>query len=168
MTMATEKDSNTTEREVHTYPDGSQRVGKAPFPKLSPLEEQGGVNQPATAPGMHIPQGVKTSGAEAPQEGSQVTESEFRQRVEQQVRADVASGKSPDTPNPTTASDKPELAGTANVVDGKDPANPDDLKALARGVKPGVKATQEQIDAAATQVARETGGLVASDKKARK
>ena len=26
--------------DTHTYPDGSQRVGCAPFPKLSPLEEQ--------------------------------------------------------------------------------------------------------------------------------
>ena len=26
--------------ETHTYADGSQRVGCAPFPKLSPLEEQ--------------------------------------------------------------------------------------------------------------------------------
>ena len=26
--------------ETHTYSDGSQRVGCAPFPKLSPLEEQ--------------------------------------------------------------------------------------------------------------------------------
>ena len=29
--------------ETHTYPDGSQRVGCAPFPKLSPLEEQADV-----------------------------------------------------------------------------------------------------------------------------
>ncbi len=26
--------------ETHTYPDGSQRVGCPPFPKLSPKEEQ--------------------------------------------------------------------------------------------------------------------------------
>lgn len=26
--------------ETHTYPDGSQRVGCAPFPALSPKEEQ--------------------------------------------------------------------------------------------------------------------------------
>ena len=26
--------------ETHTYPDGSQRIGSPPFPKLSPLEEQ--------------------------------------------------------------------------------------------------------------------------------
>lgn len=25
--------------ETHTYPDGSQRVGCAPFPELSPLQE---------------------------------------------------------------------------------------------------------------------------------
>ena len=29
--------------ETHTYSDGSQRVGCAPFPKLSPLEEQADV-----------------------------------------------------------------------------------------------------------------------------
>ena len=28
--------------EVHTYPDGSQRVGEPPFPKLSPLEQAQG------------------------------------------------------------------------------------------------------------------------------
>lgn len=26
--------------EIKTYPDGSQRVGCAPFPELSPLQEQ--------------------------------------------------------------------------------------------------------------------------------
>lgn len=26
--------------EIHTYPDGTQRVGCPPFPKLSPKEEQ--------------------------------------------------------------------------------------------------------------------------------
>ena len=28
--------------ETHTYPDGSQRVGTPPFPKLSPLEDAQG------------------------------------------------------------------------------------------------------------------------------
>lgn len=164
----TDKNLNDDERVVHTYADGSQRVGTPPFPKLSPLEEVGGDGTPTARPGMHIPQGVKTTGAVAPAEATNVTEKQFRARVEQQVNADVLSGKSPDTPNPTTASDKPELAGTANVVDGKDPANPADLKALASGVKPSVDATQEEIEAAATQVARETGGLVVADKKATK
>lgn len=160
-------DTNDT-REVHTYADGSQRVGCPPFPKESPLEEIGGDNQPSANPGMHIPQGVKTSGSAAPAEGTQVTAEQFRARVERQVESDVMSGKSPDTPNPTTASDKPELAGVAQVVEGKNPANPADLKSLVSGVKPDVKATKEEIDAAATQVARETAGLVTDGKKAKK
>lgn len=32
--------------EVHTYPDGSARVGEPPFPKLSPLEEAAGKKEP--------------------------------------------------------------------------------------------------------------------------
>lgn len=32
--------------EVHTYPDGSARVGEPPFPKLSPLEEVAGKKEP--------------------------------------------------------------------------------------------------------------------------
>lgn len=164
----TDKTNEVPEREIHTYPDGSQRVGAAPFPAKSPLEEAGGTGESAIKPGMHIPQGVKTSGATAPAEGTNVTTAEFRARVEQQVAADVLSGKSPDTPNPTTASDKPELAGVAAVVDGKDPGNPDDLKALTAGVKPSVKATKEQVEAAATQVARETAGLVVDAKKGKK
>lgn len=35
--------------EVHTYPDGSQRVGEPPFPKLSPLEEARGVTEAVEA-----------------------------------------------------------------------------------------------------------------------
>lgn len=158
------KDHEAIDRVVHTYPDGSQRVGRPPFPAKSPLEEAGGNGQPSANPGMHIPQGVKTSGSAAPVEGKQVTAEQFRARVERQVESDVMSGKSPDTPNPTTSSDKPELAGVADVVDGKNPADPADLKSLIAGVKPDVKATQEEIDAAATQVARETAGLVSTGK----
>lgn len=32
--------------EVHTYPDGSQRVGCPPFPKLSPKEQAAGKKEP--------------------------------------------------------------------------------------------------------------------------
>lgn len=32
--------------ETHTYPDGSARVGCPPFPKLSPLEESQGKQEP--------------------------------------------------------------------------------------------------------------------------
>lgn len=154
-------------REVHTYADGSQRVGSAPFPKESPLEASGGDGTPAAKPGMRIPDGIKTSGAAAPAEGTNVTTKEFKARVEQQLAADIASGKNPNTPNPTTASDKPELAGVAAVVNGKDPSNPADLKSLASGVK--VKGgDKDMLDAAATQVARETGGLVVDSNKAKK
>lgn len=31
---------------VHTYPDGSQRHGQPPFPKLSPKEEAAGKKEP--------------------------------------------------------------------------------------------------------------------------
>jgi len=46
--------------EVHTYPDGSQRVGEPPFPKLSPLEQEQGKTEPAE---------VKTVEVEAPKRG---------------------------------------------------------------------------------------------------
>lgn len=36
--------------ETHTYPDGSQRVGSAPFQKLSPLEEQAAKLREGTLP----------------------------------------------------------------------------------------------------------------------
>lgn len=31
---------------IHTYPDGSSRVGEPPFPKRSPLQEAAGVPEP--------------------------------------------------------------------------------------------------------------------------
>lgn len=31
---------------IHTYPDGSQRVGEPPFPKLSPIEQAQGKTEP--------------------------------------------------------------------------------------------------------------------------
>jgi len=46
--------------EVHTYPDGTQRVGCPPFPKLSPLEQAQGKTEPAE---------VKTVEVEAPKRG---------------------------------------------------------------------------------------------------
>lgn len=32
--------------ETHTYPDGSARVGCPPFPKLSPIEQAAGKQEP--------------------------------------------------------------------------------------------------------------------------
>ena len=32
--------------ETYTYPDGSQRIGCPPFPKLSPLEQAAGKTEP--------------------------------------------------------------------------------------------------------------------------
>ena len=46
--------------EVKTYPDGTQRVGCPPFPKLSPLEQEQGKTEPAE---------VKTVEVEAPKRG---------------------------------------------------------------------------------------------------
>lgn len=35
---------------IHTYPDGSQRVGEPPFPVRSPIEQERGLPEPETAP----------------------------------------------------------------------------------------------------------------------
>lgn len=160
---------------VFTYPDGSQRVGTPPFPKLSPKEE---ADRAANEPGpgatpMYVPKGFKTEGEAAPAESTALTADQFKAKVEQQVESDVAAGKDPNTPNSTTSSDKPELVGTVPVedgVEGLDPSDPKDLDKLAKGVKPDVKATDEQIRAAAVQVARETKGVITTktDAKSKK
>lgn len=160
---------------VYTYPDGSQRVGTPPFPKLSPKEE---ADQAANEPGpgatpMYVPKGFKTEGEAAPAAATTLTADQFKAKVEQQVESDVAAGKDPNTPNNTTSSDKPELVGTVPVedgVEGLDPSDPKDLDKLAKGVKPDVKATDEQIRAAAVQVARETKGVITTktDTKSKK
>lgn len=170
------KDENKAESPtVHTYPDGSQRVGTPPFPKLSPLEESArAANEPGPgATPMYVPKGFKTEGEAAPAAATGLTADQFKAKVEQQVESDVSAGKDPNTPNSTTSSDKPELVGTVPVedgVEGLDPANPKDLDKLASGVKPDVKATDEQIRAAAVQVARETKGVITAktDKKSTK
>lgn len=156
---------------VHTYPDGSQRVGTPPFPKLSPTEELAkAANEPGPgATPMYIPKGFKTEGEAAPQNPSGLTAEQFKEKVAQQVESDVISGKDPQTPNPTTSSDKPELAGVVPTEgEGLDPADPKDLEKLASGVKPDVDATDEQIKAAAVQVARETKGVVVADVPAKR
>lgn len=169
------KDEKVDGPTVFTYPDGSQRVGTAPFPKESPLEESAkAANEPAPgATPMYVPKGYKTEGEAAPAESTALTADQFKAKVEQQVESDVAAGKDPNTPNSTTSSDKPELVGTVPVedgVEGLDPSDPKDLDKLAKGVKPDVKATDEQIRAAAVQVARETKGVITTktDNKAKR
>lgn len=157
---------------VKTYPDGSQRVGTPPFPTESPAEEAARLkNEPAPgATPMYVPKGMKTDGEAAPVSPSGLTAENFRAKIEQQVESDVTAGKDPNTPNPTTSSDKPELAGSVPVEgEGLDPADPKDLEKLSKGVKPRVDATDEEIKAAAVQVARETKGtIVVDDKKSNK
>lgn len=172
--------------EVHTYKDGSQVVGVPPFPDKSPLERDaeqkrthaaahGGAGPGAV--GMAIPHGMKTSGEAAPTPVPTVTAEGFKKAVEQQLTSDVTSGKDPHTPNPTTSSDKPQLAGTAGIPGaGTNPkqvlsADPsaEELQKIAGQIKPtgeAVKgATKEEIEAAATQVAREIKGPVVADDK---
>lgn len=167
--MTDRKDDHTGEMPtVYTYSDGSQRVGKPPFPRLSPAEESARAGHDA-GPGatpMKVPDGYKTAGEAAPSPTGYATADQFAARVEQKLRSDVLSGKDPNTPNQTTASDKPELAGQVNVDDNVqtvDPTDPKDLDKLTKGVK--VKgATDEQERAAAVQIARETAGPVQVDK----
>jgi len=40
--------------EVHTYPDGSQRVGEPPFPQYSPLEQMQGKTAPAESQTVEV------------------------------------------------------------------------------------------------------------------
>lgn len=153
--------------EVHTYPDGTQVVGTPPFPKESPKERSvTGADGEMPRP-MHVPPGRPTSGEAVSQAGPNSAEV-FKERVEQQLQADVASGKEPGTPNPTTASDKPELADVAHPdeLDGGTlaPLSEDDIAKAAKGVN--VKgATEEQKEAAALQVARETKGVIPTGNK---
>ena len=168
------------QRIVHTYPDGSQVVGCPPFPEKSPLEreaEQKRAHAAAhghapSAVAMQIPPGVETSGAPAPSPLGLTTESEFVGKVENQLASDIASGKSPDTPNPTSSSDKPELAGIARVPDAADVVlqadpTPEDLGKIAAQINPGDTLprdpTPAEVEAAVTQVARETKGPVVTD-----
>lgn len=179
--MTTKKDRDedkrdTTEEKVEpttvkTYPDGSQRFGTPPFPAESPAEEAARLkNEPA--PGVtpaYIPKGFKTEGEAAPVSASGLTAENFKAKIEQQVESDVSAGKDPNTPNPTTSSDKPELAGVVPTEgEGLDPADPKDLEKLTKGVKPRVDATDEEIKAAAIQVARETKGTIVTDDKTSK
>jgi hypothetical protein len=171
---AASEPESATNSQVFTYPDGSQRVGLPPFPKESPLEQDLRTKneESATPTPMHIPHGMKTSGEPAPAEnGTSVTVDQFKARVKQQVESDVTSGKDPATPNPTTASDKPELANvtTADALQAaSEPVTAEDLAKIAVNIKPDVEATPEQIEAAALQVARETKGVIPDAKASKK
>lgn len=167
---------------VYTYADGSQRVGMPPFPELSPIEEEQAskrqmANGHTVAP-MVVPPGMRTEGAPAPVAGAGITEEEFTAKAQQQLQSDVASGKSPEVVNPTTASTKPQLAGTDGHVSeamdlgdgGLSTQNADasiDLDKIAADIKPegDFEATDEQKAAAVAQVAREVGVPVVEDEK---
>lgn len=160
--------------EVHTYADGTQVVGVPPFPAKSPKEVAD--EEARTASTMFVPHGMKQSGVNTSDlVVSGMTPERAKWMAEQQLTADVLSGKDPHTPNPTTASDKPVLAGTGNVITAGDveskavlsPSDPEDLKKVADKIEPkgNIKASDEQKEGAAVQVIRETGGPVVVDTK---
>lgn len=161
--------------EVHTYADGTQVVGVPPFPAKSPREQEAETKR-GIAP-MHVPPGMPQSGVPvADLGGAGITQEEAEFAAQQQLTADVLSGKDPHTPNPTTSSDKPMLAGTGNVitagdVEGTLSAEPtvDDLKAIAASIEPSgnIDATDEQKEGAAVQVVRETKGAVVTEAPAK-
>lgn len=175
------REDSPQERVVYTYPDGSQVVGAPPFPEKSPIEREAENRRlhaeahghvVRAAPGMVIPPGMKTEGAPAPSPLRNTTESEFIGKVEQQLASDIASGKSPDTPNPTTSSDKPNLAGIGRVPDPGDVVlqadpTPEELARIAASINVGDtvprQPTEAEVESAVTQVARETKGMVLSD-----
>lgn len=159
--------------EVHTYADGSQRVGCAPFPEKSPLEESTQEKR-QMANGMVIPPGMATSGERPPlPDAGGLSLEEFTDKAQQQLDSDLAAGKSPNVVNPTASSDKPELAGTdghvAEAVDIGDNLGAADLDAIAAQIQPtgeAVDVTDEEKAAAVAQAARETGGPILKDDKA--
>lgn len=154
---------------VHTYPDGSQRVGAPPFPKLSPIEESQGLGEETSPRPMYVPPGRATSGEPAPVDGQPgLTADQLERKIEEQLKSDVASGKDPHTPNPTTDSAKPELAGSVPpeaVEEGvSTEVTVEELADIAKGIKVE-GASEEQKDAAVVQVAREVKGPVVADAK---
>jgi hypothetical protein len=169
---------NTPRAEVHTYPDGSQRVGVPPFPKESPLEETAEDKRRVTP--MTVPQGMKQSG-DVPAAAALGTDLDaLRERAEEQLTSDVISGKDAHTPNPTTSSDKPQLAGESGVVTADQlesganlaSAEPtaEELATIANQIEPkgNIKATDEEKTAAVAQVARETKGVIGTAETGKK
>jgi hypothetical protein len=155
--------------EVHRYADGTEVVGVPPFPAKSPREQAEDklerVGAPP-APPMVVPPGMPTSGEAAPSSVNGSTVEDLKARAQNQLESDVQSGKAANIPNPTTASDKPQLAGVGNL----DAANavdltPEEIEALARQIQPSAEgASDAQAKDAATQVIRETGGPIVDDK----
>lgn len=169
--MTTKDEKEAAQNELHTYADGSQRVGTPPFPKLSPLEEAAKTPD-GTVPVPAQPRPGQPTSGEADPVATDTSAEATQFRVEQQLTSDVLSGKSPDTPNPTTDSLKPGLANmiTANDLEQVNPEpTAEDIERMARDIKPSGKidATEEEKEAAALQVLRETKGAVAT-KPARK
>ncbi|WP_156480906.1 hypothetical protein [Variovorax sp. PAMC 28711] len=164
--------------EVHTYADGTQVVGAPPFPAKSPRELQ--ADEARGMSPMAVPMGMKQSGenvSDIVAASSARTPEQVKFDAEQQLTADVLSGKDPHTPNPTTSSDKPILAGTGNVITAGDvetPMNPEptaeDLARIAKAIEPNgdIEATDEQKEGAAVQIVRETKGAVVVDKTSKK
>ena len=153
--------------EVHTYADGTQVVGVPPFPAKSPKEQEAEEKR-GIAP-MFVPPGMKQSGESVSDLNvAGITQEQAEWAAKQQLTADVLSGKDPHTPNPTTSSDKPMLAGTGNVITAGDVESTvfeptaDDLARMAAAIEPSgdVEATDEQKEGAAVQVVRETKGAV--------
>lgn len=165
--------------EVHTYADGTQVVGVPPFPAKSPRELE--ADEKRSHSPMNVPMGMKQSGVVMSDLNViGLTPEEAKFAAQQQITSDVLSGKDPHTPNPTTASDKPVLAGTGNVITAGDlesasiPVNPtaEDLAKIAASIEPnGAKnlpATDEQKEGAAVQIVRESAGAVVVPKKTAK
>lgn len=157
---------------LHTYADGSQRVGTPPFPELSPKEETSAMARGETPARMQRPQpGQPVSGVDPADVENGVTEGDTALRAQQQLTADVLSGKDPHTENPTTSSDKPALAGEDNVIRADaleqtltptGEATAETIEQIAASIEPSgnLDATDEEKEAAAVQIARETRGAV--------
>lgn len=165
--------------EVHTYSDGTQVVGVPPFPAKSPRELE--ADEKRSHSPMAVPMGMKQSGVVMSDLNViGLTPDEAKFAAQQQITSDVLSGKDPHTPNPTTSSDKPVLAGTGNVISAGDvesvslSTNPtaEELADLADAIEPnGAKnlpATDEQKEGAAVQIVRESAGAVVVPKKTAK
>jgi hypothetical protein len=165
--------------EVHTYADGTQVVGVPPFPAKSPRELE--AEERRSHSPMAVPPGMKQSGESVSDLAvNGITEDEAKFAAQQQLTSDVLSGKDPHTPNPTTSSDKPVLAGTGNVITAGDVAAPtlsanptaEEIADIADSIEPNgaknIEATDEQKEGAAVQIVREAGGGIAPAKKSSK
>lgn len=163
--------------EVHTYDDGTQVVGVPPFPAKSPKEIA--ADEARAASLMHVPAGMKQTGATTSDlVVTGMTPERAKWMAEQQLASDYLSGKDPHTPNPTTSSDKPILAGTGNVVTAGDvetkavvvPTDPEEIARVAGAIEPkgDFEASDEQKEGAAVQVVRESPGAVVIDTKSKK